>query len=117
MRLLSITAVLAVSAALAACGSDDDKAGSSTAEVDVKTFIFNPDPITVKAGTEVTWTNADAANHDVTSGTRAKPTKQFGGKLDKSGGSYSTTFDEPGTYDYFCSLHSGNGMTAKVIVE
>jgi plastocyanin len=121
MRPLSIPATVATALALASCGGGDDgesdPGGSSAAEVNVKTFIFNPDPITVKAGTEVTWTNADAANHDVTSGTRSTPGGQFGGRLDKSGGTYSTTFDKPGTYDYFCSLHSGDGMTAKVIVE
>jgi plastocyanin len=124
MRLLPITAVLAASAALASCGGDDDKAkaGSDSAksggaEVNVKTFMFDPDPVTVKTGSEITWTNADAANHDVTAGTRSKPGKGFGGKLAKSGGTYSAAFDKPGTYDYFCSLHSGPGMTAKVIVE
>jgi plastocyanin len=124
MRLLPITAAIAASLVLASCGGDDgesqsdpDSGKSSAAEVEVKTFIFNPDPITVDTGTQVTWTNADQADHDVTSGTRAERDKRFGGKLAESGGTYSTTFDKPGTYKYFCSLHSGAGMTGEVVVR
>ena len=31
--------------------------------------------------------------------------------------SYVHTFDEPGTYDYFCVHHASIGMTGRVIVE
>jgi plastocyanin len=119
---------------LAACGGDEasvspgaDKgaaakpAAAAPAEgesaVTVKVFQFEPSPVTVKAGTTVRWTNEDVTLHDVTAGTRDKPGKAFGGDLDKSGGTYEFTFAEPGTYDYFCSLHSGPGMTSKVIVD
>lgn len=118
MRLAALTATALAAVALAACGSDDKKEEkASGAEVNLKTFIFEPDPITVEAGTAVTWTNADGTDHDVTAGTRAEPTKAFGGKLGPSGGTYSTTFDKPGTYKYFCSLHSGEGMEGEVVVE
>lgn len=111
---------LAAGALLAGCGGDDASPGSSDASgttVNVETFIFQPDPITVDAGTEVTWANADQTVHTVTAGTREKPTGEYDGKLAEKDGSFSRTYDKPGTYDYFCSIHSGPGMTGQVIVK
>lgn len=83
----------------------------------INTFIFRPDPITVPAGTTVTWIQNDSTTHTVTSGDRdAGPDGLFDASLAK-GETFEHTFDEPGTYDYFCSLHSGPGMTGQVIVE
>jgi plastocyanin len=83
----------------------------------INTFIYRPDPLTVPAGTTVTWIQNDSTVHTVTSGTReAGPDGMFDASLDK-GEEFSFTFDEPGTYDYFCTLHSGPGMTGEVIVE
>ena len=30
---------------------------------------------------------------------------------------FEVTFDEPGTYDYFCIPHEGSGMKGTIIVE
>ena len=86
-------------------------------EVEVKTFIFRPDPIRIEAGSDVTWKNLDGAAHTVTSGRRSKPDGRFDERLSAGGGTVTQRFEEPGTYDYFCSLHSGSGMAGKVIVE
>jgi plastocyanin len=66
----------------------------------VKDFMFMPTPLTVKAGSTVTWTNMDDEPHTVVSDTG----------LFKSGGmdtneSYSFKFDKPGTYHFTCSIH------------
>jgi plastocyanin len=37
-----------------------------------------------------------------------------GSKAFDTNGSYSLTFDRPGTYDYFCSIHPV--MTGQVVV-
>jgi amicyanin len=71
------------------------------AAVAIQNFAFNPASVTVKAGTTVTWTNADSASHTVTSDS---------GSLMKSallatGQSYSVTFTTPGTFTYHCSVH------------
>ena len=97
-------------AASAAAGSD--------AAVTIHTFNFQPDPITVKVGTEIAFHNEDKILHTVTSGTRDTPTPaMFNGKLDGAGSSFTVTLDEPGTYDYFCMIHPGMGMTGKIIVR
>ncbi|MFO7918742.1 MAG: plastocyanin/azurin family copper-binding protein [Anaerolineae bacterium] len=83
-------------------------------EVVMRNTAFEPEEITVAPGTTVTWTNEDSFAHTVTAGTRGDPTGMF--DEDVSGGdTFSFTFEEPGTYDYFCRPHSG--MDGVVIVE
>lgn len=83
-------------------------------EVTMINTTFQPEEITVAPGTTVTWVNEDSFAHTVTSGTRGSPTDMFDETVD-GGGSFSFTFQDPGTYDYFCSIHPG--MSGVVIVE
>lgn len=118
MRRTFLAIPLAAAALVAGCGSDDGGGSDSkAAAVEVKTFNFQPDPITVEAGTEITWTNFDETVHTVTAGTREKPGDEYDGQLAESDGEFSQAFDKPGTYDYFCTIHSGPGMTGQVIVK
>jgi plastocyanin len=41
----------------------------------------------------------------------------FDGQLPEQGATFELTLDEPGTYDYFCTVHSGPGMTGVITVE
>lgn len=70
---------------------------------------FNPDTLTVKVGTTVTWTNNDSYDHTVTSDTGV-----FDSGHVSSGQSYTYTFAKTGTFPYHCSIHTF--MTAKVVV-
>jgi plastocyanin len=119
-------AVLVAVAALtlSACGGDGGGASSAAepaagaSRVDIKTFQYAPDPIEVEAGTTVTFVNADDTTHTVTAGTRKSPDPAaFDEKLGPKTGTAEVEFSEPGTYDYFCTLHTGPGMTAKVVVK
>lgn len=80
-----------------------------TISVEIKDFAFNPDTITVPAGTTVVWTNRDSALHTV-----ASTSGIFDSGVIDQGKSFSYTFQEPGTYDYYCMIHPH--MNAKVIV-
>ncbi len=86
---------------------------ASTATVNIKGFAFGPATLTVAKGTKVTFTNNDTATHTVTSGAnRAKD-----GKFDQqiTGGAETTvSFDTPGTYEYFCTIHSSMKGTVTV---
>ena len=80
------------------------------AKIVVKDFAFAPTPLTVKAGSTVTWTNMDDEPHAVVSDTG----------LFKSGGmdtneSFSFKFDKPGTYHFTCSIHPR--MVGTVVVQ
>ena len=76
---------------------------------------YLPSIITIKQGQQVTWSNEDVAFHTVTSGLYDEPSDLFdSGHLDPEQ-KFSVSFDEPGTFDYFCTLHPW--MAGKVIVE
>ena len=76
---------------------------------------YIPSQIMIEHGESVTWINEDSAFHSVTSGFYDYPTPLFdSGHLDPFE-SYTLTFDEVGTYDYFCTLHPW--MKGQVIVE
>jgi plastocyanin len=76
---------------------------------------YLPSIITIKQGQQVTWSNEDVAFHTVTSGLYDEPSDLFdSGHLDPEQ-KFSVSFDERGTFDYFCTLHPW--MAGKVIVE
>jgi len=86
------------------------QAAPATAAVKIDNFSFGPTELTVAAGTTVTWTNHDDIPHTVVS-----DDKLFKSKVLDTDQTFSFTFDKPGSYPYFCSLHPK--MTGKVIVQ
>ena len=67
---------------------------------------YLPFEISVAIGATVSWINDDSAAHTVTSGTAtAGITDEFDSSLFMAGDVYEFTFDEAGTYDYFCMVH------------
>jgi plastocyanin len=62
---------------------------------------FQPQAITVTAGETVTWTNPDSVAHTVTSGTADALTNLFDSGSIAAGRSFSFTFTDPGTYQYY----------------
>jgi plastocyanin len=83
----------------------------ATSEVAVAGFAFDPPSIAIEPGDTVTWTNGDEALHTITP---VESSVTFGGGLDGVGAVVEATFDEPGTFEYFCSIHTS--MTGVVIV-
>lgn len=88
-------------------GSGQATSADSVAIVD---FVYKPDPVKVKAGTEVTWTNQDTAAHTVTADDKSFDSKN----MDKDA-TFKHRFDTAGTFKYFCAIH--NYMTGSVVVE
>jgi plastocyanin len=76
----------------------------------IEDFEYFPRVLRITAGTRVTWTDRDEADHSVTF------TKGPGdlGNI-RQGGTRSATFTHPGTYTYVCVYHPS--MRAKVIVR
>ena len=78
--------------------------GSPGCEVTNECYI--PYEVTVAQGATVTWNNDDSAAHTVTSGT---PAEGHDGLFDSglfiAQTTYEFTFDETGTFDYFCMVH------------
>ncbi len=80
---------------------------ADTVQVQMKDFKFQPAQVTVPSGGTVTWTNMDAAPHDVKFSDAESPNM-------KKGETYSKAFDKPGTYDYICEIHPA--MKGTVVV-
>ena len=87
-----------------------DARAAGDVQVTIKSFAFGPASVTVPVGTKVTWTNKDNEPHTVVSNDQ-----KFQSDAMDTGDTFSVTFDKPGTYGYFCTLHPH--MTGKVIVE
>ena len=111
MRKLLLPAVAAAALFAAGCGGAGESSEPvATTEVQmVKSYRFDPKVIEIAAGDTVTWTNEDNFTHTV----------QVDGQEDHKvgkGESVEITFDEPGTYNYICTLHSQD-MDGTVIVR
>ena len=77
--------------------------------------VSGSDITTINVGDTVTWTFDDAVPHTVTSDTGV-----FSSGAQQIGGSYAFTFNDPGTYPYYCQVHGapgGLGMAGTVIVQ
>jgi plastocyanin len=85
-------------------------ASGDTARVSVQGMRFGNGKVTVKAGTTVEWVMRDQMPHTVTSDSGAFDSGRLG-----AGGTFSHTFDKPGTYTYYCQLHPN--MRGTVVVE
>lgn len=80
--------------------------------ITINNFTFSPKVLTVAVGTKVTWTNKDDEPHTVVNA--GSPPAFKSAALD-SDDSFSFTFTQPGTYQYFCSIHPF--MTGTVVVK
>ena len=76
---------------------------------------FSFGAVTAGVGEEVTWANSDSVPHTVTSGSRGTPDGAFDSGVFQPGESFSTSFDETGTYTVTCTLHPQ--MTGVVVVR
>ena len=88
--------------------------GTGKSNVTMQGLAFQPAELTISAGATVTWTNEDNVGHTVSAGKRGTPTGEFDQNV-PAGETFNYTFEEPGTYDYYCSIHPG--MDGIVIVE
>lgn len=80
--------------------------GTSSPGCETSNACFSPASLTINSGDTVEWTNADTGKHTVTSGSPANgPSGVFDSSLIMEGASFENTFDEAGSYDYFCMIH------------
>jgi copper binding plastocyanin/azurin family protein len=75
--------------------------------------FFDAKNITVEPGTKVTWVQRGQYGHTTTSYDGLWDSGLIEGDTD---GTYSFTFEEPGTYEYFCGPHEEMGMVGTVTV-
>ena len=111
-RALGLTNVAYVQGkdALAIMDSNLESGGSQGTEVKIDNFAFNPESVTVAAGTQVTWINRDDIPHTVVSTKKA-----FASPVLDTGEKFTHVFETAGEYPYYCSVHPH--MTGKLIAR
>jgi plastocyanin len=114
---LPLAAALAFVLNAPAFAADTDQptqvaAAVAPATVTIDNFAFAPATLTVAPGTKVIWDNKDEEPHTVTSVDGGKTFKSEALDTDDK---FSFTFDKPGTYKYFCSIHPH--MVGTIVVK
>src|SRR5215469_13203451 len=77
-------------------------AAPAPVDVVIDNFAFGPSTLTVARGSTVTWTNKDDDPHTVVSDADPKLFKS--GALDTDD-HFAFTFNDTGTFKYFCTIH------------
>ncbi len=75
---------------------------------------FKLEDLIVPLGTTVVWTNLDGAAHTTTAGASGVRTGEWDSGSIAQNSSFTHTFDQAGTFAYYCTIH--RSMTATVIV-
>ena len=82
---------------------------ATSQQVEIIDFDYSPTALTIAAGASVTWRNTGPTPHTVTSDVGA-----FDSGYMFTTDTYTSTFPEAGTFNYYCTLHPE--MRAAVIV-
>ena len=91
-------------------------APSGLVDVAIFDFGFNPETITITAGSTVRWTNtASPTPHTTTSD--LGDTEVWDSGILNPGGVFTHTFDTPGIYGYYCMIHGALVMHGFVVVS
>jgi plastocyanin len=112
---LAAAAMLVLSAPAFAADADQPTqvaAAAAPTTVTIDNFAFAPAALTVAPGTKITWNNKDEEPHTVMS---ADGGKMFKSEALDTDDKFSFTFDKPGTYKYFCSIHPH--MVGTIVVK
>lgn len=84
-------------------------------DVFIQNMAFSPASKTITVGTTIKWTNYDGYAHTVTSGTPGTTSGLFDSGNIESNGTFSYTFNQEGTFNYFCKIH--NFMRGTITVQ
>ena len=113
-RAITIAGLVAGALLIAACSSSSDTTTAppdTGGDVSIENFSFGPASTTVSVGDTVTWTN----NEDSVGHTTTSDDGLWKSDVLKPGDGFDRTFDEAGTFTYFCSIHSS--MKGSITVE
>jgi plastocyanin len=78
--------------------------------VTIQNNSFSPNPVTVKVGQTVNWLNRDNIAHTATAAGMFDTGSIPAGSAHDNG----VTFNTPGTFNYTCTLHSGENASVVV---
>jgi plastocyanin len=110
VSLVAVLAAVLVSASFSPAFAANTAVSVTTGASSKTTNAFSPNPVNVKVGDTVIWTNNDSQPHTVTSGSDGTPDKKFDSSpnfqpLLAPKQTFSFKFTEEGKYPYYCGLH------------
>ena len=76
---------------------------------------FDNEDLTINVGTTVTWTNKGSVIHTTTAGA-GSPSGEWDSGVLNTNQTFPFTFDEVGTFPYYCTVHPSSSMRATVTV-
>ena len=92
--------------------------GTAVPGCETTNACFSPAMVSINAGDTVEWVNEPTAAHTVTGGSPAMgPSGGFDSSLLMANANYAFTFDEAGSYDYFCMIHPWMSGTVIIVPE
>ena len=106
--------LMVVALATASCSSGDSASttqgspGGNVVEVTIDNFAFDPSTLDLEVGDVVRWSNEQSVTHTVTSN------DDLWDATVSSGSTIEFTFDEAGTFPYFCAIHPSMTGTLEV---
>jgi plastocyanin len=114
LAVLLLAGASACGASVEATASADEApagaGGSTTHQIAIRGFAFEPPSLRVAPGDTVVWTNADLVPHTATA---------TGGAWDsgslEDGASWRWVAGHAGTYEYLCSFHPG--MQGTLVIQ
>jgi len=108
-----IVIIIAAAIVMTAPKSGNGNVPADTNPVSITTaFTFDPTPLTIHVGDNVTWTNNANTVHTVTSDSTSG--ESFVSAALSKGETYTHQFNKNGTFTYHCSIHPT--MTGTIIV-
>lgn len=122
MRRPLVALILAIGLGLSACGGDDSTVLLEGEDVTLNMFDnrFEYTEVRIPVGGSVDFHNAGRNPHNAVASDGSWSTEDVFGNLEQlEGDSAVLTYDEPGTYLFFCTFHGnaeGSGMAATLIV-
>jgi len=120
MRLLQLSLLVALPAALVGCGGDRRSASPGPNEVVMTEYRFHPRDVTVKPGTELSVRNEGQIAHDLTLEQPASGRRLLGTNTFLSGDRGKLRVDlPPGRYKMVCTVpgHEQRGMVGVLRVR
>lgn len=128
LLLLAATSSLLLSTACASSSSGtaaEAEADGDGVRVGTALLAFDPKEVRVAKGQTVTWVGGDNITHVLVEGeyevdnhglrTEETDDKAFNLRLTKTGQKVSHTYDQAGTFTYYCTIHKG--MNGTVVVS
>jgi plastocyanin len=116
----AIPVVLCLALIGSACGDDNPSTPTSPSSpatpsgglvtVDIRNFLYQPNPVTVKVGTQINWHNLDNVDHTAT---RDGVFDNFVNAMSAHGA--PVTMSTAGTFEYHCRLHAN--MKGTIVVQ